>query len=253
MPLPIIIDTSEFVRLSSFTEGEIKDFTSMLLDRLSLKFKEEWINEVNSTLKSTRQEYIKGMYTERPDENTIVMGVTARQSQLAVDLELGKSSFDMKEGFSKSSKKTITKKGNWYITVPFRHAVPGSVGESGIFSSVMPEEVYSIAKKQTKPIQLNQLSPALQIKGIRPAFNLGNRSIPAYKRKSVLYEGLVRNVDTRENRGTYTTFRRVSSKSDPSSWWHPGFPSYNFLGKALAKTDITGTVRRVKIDFFKNR
>jgi hypothetical protein len=251
--LPVSINIDDFVEKSALSKSDIKSFTGLLLDKMAGRFQEEWLSVIKENLHSTRQEYQKGMFVDRPNDNTVVFGVTARQSRLAVDLELGKSGFDEKPGFEKSKKATKGKDGSWYITVPFRHAVPGSVGESTAFSSVLPEEAYKLAKSQSTPVQLSQLPSYLQKKGVRQEFKIKNKVIPAYQHKAAKYEGLIRIVDQRENRGQYMTFRRVSNNSDPYAWFHPGFRPYGLLGKALIKTDVASVVRRARLEFLTSR
>jgi hypothetical protein len=253
--LALKIDMSDFIDQSALSEGEIDGFKSLLLDRIANTFEHNWKDIINENLHSTRAEYIKGMYVDRPDDDTVIMGVIARQSKLAVDLELGKDAFDEKQGFANSPKRTMKKDGvGWYITIPFRHAVPTALGESPVFADVMPVSVYQLARNQKKALKFNQLPEGEQRLGIRPGFNSGGKSFPAYKHKTAKYEGLVRIVDTQENRGGYFTFRRVSDLSDVNSWIHPGFLPRNLLGKALAKTkgEIPLIISTAKVDFFGN-
>ena len=174
MPLSINIDASDYIDKSALSPDEISGFHALLLDRLAEGFKEKWMDEVNDNLHSTRAEYLKGMFVDRPDENTVVMGVIARKSKLAVDLELGKDAFDEKQGFEQSPKKTMKKNGTgWFLTIPFRHAVPFSLGESSVFSSVMPVSVYIVARRAERPLKLNQLPASQQVKTTRPAVTAG--------------------------------------------------------------------------------
>lgn len=254
MPLALNIDASDFIIQSSLSDDEIGGFKSLLLDRLADGFKEEWMNQVNENLHSTRPEYLRGIFVDRPSEDVVVMGVTARKSKLAVNLELGQEAFDEKQSFAQSSKRTMKKDGKgWYITIPFRFSTPTALGESSVFSNPLPLAVYKIAKNQTTGIKQSQLPIGLQTKGVREGLNSRGRSFQAYTHKSSLYEGLVKIKDKDENRSQYMTFRRVSDLSDPNSWIHPGFLPHNFLGKALDKTDVTSIVRKAKIDFFKDR
>jgi hypothetical protein len=249
--LQLRIDASDFVEQSAISPGEMDGFKALLLDRLAAGFQEQWTNQVNESLHSTRQEYMRGMYVDRPDDDTVIMGVLASKSRLAVDIELGKDAFDEKIGFERSTKKTMKKNGTgWYLTIPFRHAVPTALGESSVFNSVMPVSVYQLARTEKKPLTKAQLPASLQTPGIRPGFNSAGRSFRPYQHKTARYEGLFRVPDEAEARGQYMTFRRVSDLSDPNSWIHPGFVPRNLLGKALEKTDVGSIVRQAKIDFF---
>ena len=252
MPLAINIDASDYIAQSSLSQDEISGFHALLLDRLADGFKEQWTDEVNQTLHSTRPEYMWGMFVSRPDENTVVMGVTARKSRLAVDLELGKNAWDEKQAFAISPKRTIKKNGGWFLTIPFRFSTPTALGESAAFTNTLPMAVYKVAKNQNTPVRKSQLPTGLQQPTTRAAFNSGGHSYRAYTHKASIYESLIRVPDKDENRGQYMTFRRVSDLSDVNSWIHPGFLPYNLLGKALQRTDVPNIVRKAKIDFFKN-
>ena len=254
MSLAINIDASDYITQSSLSSDEISGFKALLLDRLADGFKEQWINQINENLHSTRPEYMKAMFVDRPSEDVVVMGVTARKSKLALMLELGAEAFDEKQAFEQSSKKTMKKDGKgWFITIPFRHAVPSSVGESSVFSSVLPMSVYKLAKESNKGLKLKQLPSSQQVKTIRPAVQVGKKMFGAYQHKAARYEGLVRVEDRDENRSQYMTFRRVSDLTDQNAFIHPGFLPRNLLGKALQKTDISSIIRKSRIDFFKNR
>lgn len=250
--LALKLNMDDFIESSQLDQSKVDGFKALLLDRLADGFREQWENQINENLHKTRTEYRKGMFVDHPDDNTVVMGVIARQSKLAVDLELGKEAFDEKLGFAMSSKKTMKKNGvGWYLTVPFRHAVPLSVGESGAFNSVMPLSIYKLARYKAKPLEFNELPSGQQARGIRPEITtVSGRTFGAYQRKTARYEGLIRNPDAAEGRGGYMTFRRISDLSDANSWIHPGFLPRNLLGKALAKTNVPAIVRQAKSDFF---
>ncbi len=259
MMLPVYIDPSDFVAANALTEREVVVFTTLLLDRLEKEFRFQWEQEIEHNLHRTRDEYMRGMFTERPDEKTIVMGVTSRESKLAVALELGKEPFDEKQGFMYSSKRHLKRGGGWYLTIPFRHAIPTSVGESSAFTSVLPMVVYRMAlRAQDRPLTLRQLPPEHRWKGFRREIRREGRVLyPEYHHRSARYEGLIRVPDMAEGgsrgRGHYMTFRRVSDLSDANSWIHPGFVPRNFLRTALQKTDIPSVIRLAKIDFIQNR
>jgi hypothetical protein len=245
---------SDFVDQSQLDEGEISGFKALLLDRLADGFTKQWENQVAENLHSTRAEYMRGMYTDRPDEDTVVMGLSARRSKLAVAIELGKEAFDEKVGFEKSPKKTMKKDGKgWYITVPFRHAVPFALGESSAFTSTMPLSVYRLVRRGLKPAQFRDLPTSEQVKGTRPEIvTASGTTFPAYLRKTARYEGLFKIPEVADGRGGYFTFRRVSDLSDANSWIHPGFLPRNLLQKALDRTDVVSITRQAKRDFFSN-
>lgn len=72
-----------------------------------------------------------------------------------------------------------------------------------------------------------------EVKVIKPSQSGGK--IRTYKWKTGRYEGMIRQEKEygAAIQSEYTTFRRVSDNSDPSSWIHPGFPKKPIL-QALA-------------------
>ncbi len=123
-------------------------------------------------------------------------------------IELGTSPWDMKVGFSKSDKKIEKTDGGWYLTIPMRHSTPGSF----MYGKPMPKDVYKNAKKLGHKQSLSYPGA-------------GDKSWTGYQRKNKTYDGLTRIVKSysKTTQSQYMTFRRVSDKSDPSSFWHPGF------------------------------
>ena len=74
-----------------------------------------------------------------------------------------------------------------------RHATPEAVAESGIFQSVLPKEVYDIAKQNAgAPVTTAQLPSQFAQLGQRAEIKTAQGVIPSYTHKSPKYEGLVR-------------------------------------------------------------
>jgi len=202
-----------------------------------------WENNIDNSLKGTRSEYKAAIFTEQPDDFSIVFGMTPRQSKLGVMLEEGATSFDMKDGFSKSDKKKSKKDGGWYLTIPFRHATSEAVAESAIFSGQMPKEVEGLVKISEKPLKLSDLPGEYRDKRI---------SRVGYQHKTAIYEGLHRrdiSSTDKEKRGGYFTFRRVSDKSEANSWQHPGFEPLKLMEKTLSDIPIDKIVDKAVDDF----
>jgi hypothetical protein len=251
--LPINIDPTDFIEQSALSGDEINDYKALLLASLGAEFKSKWEDQINENLHSTRAEYRAGMFTET-GEDFIVMGVTARQSRLAVNLELGKEAFDEKVGFALSPKKTMKKDGKgWYLTIPFRFATNSALGESSVFADKMPLAVYKIAKNQATPVRKTQLPADLQQPTIRPEIRTATKTFAAYQHKASIYEGTTRLVDKDENRGKYMVFRRVSDLTDQNAFIHPGFLPYNLIGKAAKTINYEQIIRTSKIEFFNER
>ena len=88
--------------------------------------------------------------------------------------------------------------------------------------------------------------------GKRKEIQTANVVIPEYVHKSPKYQGLVKldiSSTEKETRSGYFTFRRVSDKSEPLSWIHPGFSAHKFMDKALDSVQVE-VVADMAIDTF---
>lgn len=248
--IPISIDISDTVEEFYLSKEETDSLRRYVLDRVMTDFTEKWQDEIKNNLHSTRQEYVKGIFQENTDDFNSVIGLTPRQSRLALMIEDGASEFDEKAGFEASSKKKMGKNGNWYITVPFRLATSGALGESEIFAGKMPKPIEQLAKKLApgESIKLDNIPKELQ--------GLGKNDTSGYNHKFNIYEGLQRvesGSGANEKRGQYMSFRRVSENSDPASWIHPGFEARGLMDKALESTDVGNVVDEAIDEFLSNR
>jgi hypothetical protein len=193
-----------------------------------------WESNIDSSLHSTRSEYRRAIFTEQPDDYSMVFGMTPTKSKLAMMLEEGASEFDIKAGMEKSSKRhwyssLKDHQEHWYITIPFRHATSEAVAESMIFSNQMPQEIEQLIKTTGRPLKLSDLPS--QYRDVRT-------SRVGYVHRAAIYEGLHRtdiSSTEKENRGGYFTFRRISDKSEANSWQHPGFEPLKLMEKALSE------------------
>jgi hypothetical protein len=246
--LPVNIDISDVIEEFSILEDEIPILKANILSKVVNTFSATWEQLIGQRLHGTRSEYLRAIYREQPDQNTVIIGLTSRQSQLALMIEDGSAPFDEKAGFEKSDKKTMKKDGGWYLTIPLRWATPDAIGEASVFSNKMPEEVYAVAKElpPKQALQVGQLPDFLQGKKIRAALP----GFAAYEHRNNLFESMTRNEDVR-GRGNYMTFRRVSDKSDPAAFIHPGFTAYNLMDAALEAMDV-GTVVDMATDDWLN-
>lgn len=209
---PEILNTSLSGQLSPQIIGAIENSISTSLSLI----RDRWQSEAQNKLMSTRAEYLLGLQFD-----SIVMpydsplsGAVVLKGKLPNMIENGWNQFDMKIGFSNSPRIKKKKDGGWYLTIPYRHMTPGAY----MYGNAMPKDVYGVAKK-LNPYQsgagntsLNWQSPA-------------GKSWTGYQHKTNYYNGMVRIVKSyqRATQSQYMTFRRVSDKSDPMSWWHPGY------------------------------
>lgn len=249
--LPIRIDLDEVVSEFSLDESEIIFLGSKIIDRITEEYYLRWTNLVDKELKQTKQEYLRGMYIERTGPFEVVFGLSNRESSIPLMIEEGKSPWDEKPFLLASPKAKIKKNGNGlYISVPFRHATSEAIAESGVFNSILPADVYNLAKNSQTPLKRQQLPLNQQTIGVRKAIDIPGLKVPEYTHKSAKYEGLVRveaSSSEKEKRGQYMTFRRVSDKSDPNSWFNGGIEGKKLMDRAIELSNIS-TVADMAID-----
>lgn len=241
--MPLNIDLSEVVEEFALTATQSMELSDAIIDRIVVEYTSKWENLVDNGLKGLRNVYKNAMYVDKKSPTEVIFGLREGGNGLAMALEEGKEAWDEKPFFEASSRKRLKAMGDgWYLAVPFRHATPEAVAESGIFQSVLPKEIYDIAKNNGgRRVSMAQLPEQYRQLGSRKEIVTARGAIPEYTHKAPKYLGLVRvNVSStdKENRGSYMTFRRVSDRSDPNSWIHPGFDAHRFMDKALDQADI---------------
>lgn len=221
------------------------------VDKVTVEIYRNWSFLAAKELKSTRNEYINNLQvidTSKFAKSIVLSG------ELPNMIEQGCSPFDMKEGFAKSGKVKYSYKtdkngkitSSWYLTIPFRHATPGSIGENSAFSDVMPQEVYDEMKNKSsgESLKKSEIPSPFDIPSSRKQIVLPTRIIPEYQHKSSIYAGMVKKTaaygSTTQN--TYVTFRRVSENSDQQAWIHKGFEAKDFMNKAIDASNIQDLV-----------
>jgi len=239
--IPINIDISSLIEEFSLDENQTLMIGTTIIDRVAQEYSYRWKNLIDKELKSSRNEYLRGIFIERVNPTEIIFGLSNRESSLPLSIEEGHGPWDEKPFLLGSLKAKRTKDGKPFLTVPFRHATPQAIAEAGIFSSIMPQDVYQLAKNSPMPLKRSQLPESQQIPGVRKEINVPGLKVPEYIHKAAKYEGLVRveaSSSENENRGQYMTFRRVSDNSDPNSWFNGGIIAKRLMDRALEIAQI---------------
>lgn len=176
--------------------------------------KSRWEQEVQQRLRTTQLDYLLGLNADNslefPDPYTGILTLRGKWPNM---LETGFPSFDMKDGLKNGPRAKKKKDGGWYNTVPYRHTNPKSVG--AVVGRNMPNDIYA---------QARALRGGQKLTGTETNYP-PQTSWTGYQHKSGIYEGMIKNRKQYDKavQSTYFTFRRVSDKSDPMSWKHPGF------------------------------
>lgn len=144
-------------------------------------------------------------------------------------------------GFLNGPNAKTGENGKKYNTVPFSVGTPGALEEN--FSTIMPMEVYSIAKKKevNSPVTSEDLKdlPKLIREPQKKKIQIPeSKSFKEYQHKGSIYEGIEKKKDSVTGQTSYQSFRRVSENSDPSAFIHPGIDAHNLAEKTLATFDV---------------
>jgi hypothetical protein len=161
------------------------------------------------------------------DGDEFAGAVVCVDGKLAMRIEDGYGSYDMKPGLLAGPAAKTSKDGHRYNTIPFTHSTPGTQGVKG---ASMPSDIYALAKGLGPGI-------ALKLKGQMAGYGVRSK-VPALVNAQAVARGLQGPMATpytwrnspyegmrrihKPGHSTYMTWRRVSDTSDPSSWIHPG-------------------------------
>lgn len=201
---------------SNVLASQIESVAAASISSTLMATKSKWEQVAQQRLTTTRNDYLLGLNADNsmsfPDAFTGVLILRGKWPNM---LESGFQAFDMKDGFKNGPRVKHKKDGGWYQTIPFRHRTPGTTG-SAVGGKAMPDDIYA---------QARALRGQERLRGTEQKYP-PQKSWTGYQHKNGIYEGMVKNTKKYDKaiQNTYFTFRRVSDKSDPSSWHHPGFP-----------------------------
>jgi hypothetical protein len=234
------------------TKDDVENVIDFTVKEITSSFARRWENEAKLNLHQTRERYINNLIVVDTGRMSGAVVLDYSKDKMIQMIEEGASAFDMKDGFEKSNKKHTKKGGGWYLTIPFRWATPGAIAESSVFTATMPQQVYSAVKSAPQNIptssggtrsaglSLNNIPDRFKAPSTRAGFSnlLTSKTFESYEQKTSVYAGISKMSDATTGQNTYMSFRRVSDKSDPSSWIHPGMEAQNLAQKALDKLEV---------------
>ncbi len=259
----IEIDLSGLQSQFGLAASEIDALTETCVNAVTASVYANWEALAKQRLKSTLPEYIQNLVKVdkgRFAKQIVLTGVLPNM------VEQGASPFDMKEGFKKSKKVKYTipvynkkgmqiyKGGDWYLTIPFRIGIPGTLGQAG-FSGEMPQEVYNVMKRRAsgQGLKASEIPSPYDVPMSREAIANEKSGIlyDAYKHKNSIYEGLMKRTAqyAKTTQNVYGTFRRAGAKSNPLSWIHTGIKAYNLAEEAVDRTDVDTIVENEVLDY----
>lgn len=249
---PIVIDLSGLKAQFGLAADEIDSLTETCVNAVAAVVYKNWESLAKQRLNSTLPDYVKNLIQVdkgRFAKQIVLTGVLPNM------IEQGASAFDIKEGFKKSSKVKYTipvynkkgqqvhKGGDWFLTIPFRIGVPGTLGQAG-FTGEMPDEVYQLMKKKAakQALGASEIPDPYQTPRSRASIEATpqNPYYAQYVHKNSIYEGLTKKTAQygKTTQNTYGTFRRAGANSDPLSWIHKGIKAYRLADEAVKITDV---------------
>ena len=242
----VSIDIGNVPNEFALTKDQVEQMIDYTVKTVTAKFAENWEIEAGKELNSIRNRYVRSL--NLVDDGWMAGAVTL-VGELPMMLEQGASSFDMKQNFKNSDKAVQKEGGGWYLTIPFRIASSEALGESEVFSGVMPKDVYNIAKskqvdeqtRSSNSIKPNELPDKYKPKKKKVEIPESN-TFKEYQHKTSIYAGIRKEKDEETGQNRYTNFRRVSDESDPASWQYPGLEAKQIGDKALNNMDINTVI-----------
>lgn len=237
------IDTLDLSQEFDLNQQDVDGMLEFVVEEVTSAFARKWDNQAKTDLNSTREQYRSAIQVTKKDRFTGVVYLNPAV-WIANALELGIGAFDMKSGFLASSKVKYTSKGTPFLTIPFRFATAGSIGENTAFAGVMPTVISNTIQSMPvrQPLTMGQIPKQYHIpqsatlrKKLR---SKGFQNLSQDVKVTSIYEGLRRN----QKGSGYVMFRRVSLNSDPDRFIHPGFEAKRLAEKALSSMNIPQTV-----------
>lgn len=239
----IEIDLGDMAKAERATDVDMAPLTAAIRDAAEY-VRQLWGSAVQGVLLPgmtrmvVNDDYYEGLFTgDSLRMITPLHGAVICLYQGIDRIEQGYGSFDMKPGLLNGPSSRPTRYGGRYNTVPFRHMTPekGQIGAGRRpHGTTMPPDVYKIVKRDGRfldpgdPERGEQIGQRSKLAGQINLQALARGQDPPmrgnYTWKYGLYHGMrkVSKTYARATQSQYLTWRTVSSKSDPSSWIHPG-------------------------------
>lgn len=205
------------------TEASVK----RALSALGMLARDRMTALAQEKLKSTAQQYIQSISTPNVSGNTATLTLNGL---LANMMEKGAPPYDLKKML----------RGRPYVDVAFKHGAPGSG------RAPMPKAEFSI---------MGALAKAAKGAMVRGPRNMPTppmrkqTALGSYQQKESKYGSMLRLTHTYKGatQATYLTIRRISKKSDPASWIHPGFKAIGIF--PLVAKEVRKLAPRVIADY----
>lgn len=242
MIIPIVIDTNTITDQFVVSKENVLNLCDNIAKGLAVAYAESLKTEAieRMGIKGIRYANIVKVIDSERLVGTVLIDYS--KDPLIQKMDEGSGAFDMKPGFLASPKAKLDKNGNKMMTIPMRWGTPESTSGSSMFANKMVPEIYKIAKSKAvgQAVKISELPAQYQaVKSRAKTVNNETSTVfEEYQHKTPINAGITKFKDEVTGQNKYVSFRRVSEKSDPNSWIHPGFAAQNLTDVALSKFNV---------------
>jgi hypothetical protein len=221
---------------AAFKDAQPK-IAALIIDRVGA--------EANKTFRGMAPLYIEAL--NKPDTVKLTdAGIEVQLgTKIAQAMDDGAPAYDLKRALLANTKKS-SKTGTPYVDIPFKHTTSGARGTTqlpaAVKKAITARAANQSARGSTQTTRLPMKTPGKKFTRVLLKRRSGVPGLGKVKQsvshKRGLHDDLIRTrTKGRGGRGStsYSTIRRISAKSSPSSWWHPGFKGAGLLKKVLPK------------------
>ena len=154
---------------------------------------------------------------------------------LPLALENGYAAFDIKTAMLAHGK--VGKNGSRYVDVPFQHKrseLPISVARAS--DRLLARKRVALAASGNAAASMKVRMPGKTVGAEHERTLVFGDKLVASKvqHKQGIHDNVIRTAIA-GSRSKYQTIRRISEKSDPKAWWHPGFVGVHLFDKVTPK------------------
>ena len=221
----------------------------------------EWIRLAKERLSTSQDLYVNALqqsqsFYSAPDMDSHTITLVG---QMANNIESGMGSFDMKgvrPGWLGGSKAKTAADGSTYVVIPFRHSTTSK--KMGYTGKAKDMGLKDQLKKVAKDYGMNRMQRTATGQVVKGITQKVPRS-PTQARKTDVHRYLhnltriqapvAGTTPSGKERGQaqLMTWRVMSTKSDPSSWIHPGIEAKNLLRevKNFAELELKKGIKNV--------
>lgn len=248
----IISDADMDLMLSALSDDSV---ITSLLENIMAGARNEWIKLAGARLNSSRRDYINGIQEVVVGKRTASITLLG---EMPNNIEHGMSAYDMHSTLlgpnvpvvpwgSGLKGKHARKDGGYYRAIPFRHQVPGTIGQGGgapmgtQYKGLLGQEAANAlgAKIHSAAKQL-AASRGMPGQPTKWGGRLPDGLAPKLKahHSTDIYSGMVKmkKMYAAADQSTYMTFRMISDGA-PEKWHHPGIEAVHLADEVEKYVD----------------